>query len=115
MQAQIINVKDPFNIKESSERFMGGDGLTVRQRIEQIWPKFEEFERPTILLWNSEQVMRNEWDTRKIEKGDVLIFMPVMGGNIFILILIAIVIAVVLVLFLDIVLYQKGVFLLKVK
>jgi len=102
MQAQIINVIDPFNIKESSERFAGGEGFTVRQRIEQIWPEFEEFERPTILLWNSEQVMRAEWETRKIEKGDVLIFMPVVGASVFVVILIAIVIAVILTMFLDI-------------
>lgn len=102
MHAQIINVKDVFNIKESSERFAGGEGFTVRQRMEQIWPGVEEFERPTILVWNGDQVMRKEWDTREIQKGDMLVFMPVVGGNIFILILIAIVIAVLLVLFLDI-------------
>jgi len=102
MHAQIVNVKDVFNIKESSERFIGGEGFTVRQRIEQIWSGFEEFERPTILVWNGDQVMRKEWDTRKIQEGDMLVFMPVVGGSVFVLILIAVVIAVVLVLFLDI-------------
>ena len=102
MDSHLIWVKDPFNIKESSDRYFIQKGNTPQQAMDEY---DIEFDVPTILLVNNEEMMRAEWKTYEIKEGDVLVLMPVVGDVVtgFIArILVAVVLAVVLTLFLDI-------------
>lgn len=102
-RAHLVWVKDPMNYKETSVRYEGGVGKTPRQWMAEIWgEEFEEFERPTILHINGEEIMREDWHTYVIKKDDVLVFIPLVGGFIITIIIVAVIVSVVLSLFLDI-------------
>lgn len=108
MKPQIVIVLDPFELvsnphsPKAATHHFAESGQTVRNWLESAFPGFVEFDRPTYLRVNGQDMMREEWKTYKLQNGDKCVFMPVIGGGTFILILIAIVIAIVLVLFLDV-------------
>lgn len=92
---QIIIVSNPFEPLRDLERFFVDQEMTPREWLAQHFgPDFIEFDQPTVLQWNGELIMRAEWETRKFQEGDVLIFVRVPQYG-FAAVIIAIVVAVV--------------------
>jgi sulfur carrier protein ThiS len=78
---QILLISNPFNPLHEIERFHVGEGITPREWLaEHFGPDFIEFDRPTVLQWNGELVMRADWETRRFEDGDVAAFVHVPQG-----------------------------------
>lgn len=78
---QILIISNPFDPTNGTEKHLIGDGLTAREWLaERFGPQFVEFDRPTVLQWNGELVMRSEWETRRMIPGDNLAFVHVPGG-----------------------------------
>lgn len=78
---QILLISNPFNPLHDMERFQAFDGITPRQWLaEHFGPDFTEFDRPTVLQWNGELVMRADWETRQFQDGDVAAFVHVPQG-----------------------------------
>jgi hypothetical protein len=78
---QILLISNPFNPLHDIERFQASDGITPREWLaEHFGPEFEEFDRPTVLQWNGELVMRADWATRQFQPGDVAAFVHVPQG-----------------------------------
>ena len=72
---QIVLVNNPFNPLDNFERYQVPDGITPRQWLKHHYGEdFHEFDRPTVLQWNGELVMREAWDNRMLVEGDALIF-----------------------------------------
>lgn len=96
MNPQIIIVTNPFNPLEGLERYPAMTGQTVREWLRWHYgSEFLEFDKPTALQFNGELLVRDEWDTRRLNDGDVAIFIALPGEVITIVFaIIAIVVAV---------------------
>lgn len=96
MNPQIVIVTNPFNPLEGLERYHAEAGGTIRDWLAlHFGPDFHEFERPTALQFNGELLLREEWDKRVMEEGDVAIFIALPGEVVSIIIaIVAIVVAV---------------------
>jgi hypothetical protein len=90
---QIVLVNNPFNPLDNLERYQVPDGITPRQWLKHHYgEEFHEFDKPTVLQWNGELVMRHDWDNRMLKDGDTLIFIHAPQG---VALIIAVVVAVV--------------------
>lgn len=90
---QILLISNPFAPLQDLERFHVEDGITPRQWLaEHFGPDFVEFDRPTVLQWNGELVMRSDWETRRFVDGDVAVFVHVPQGIEWIIIAIVVVV-----------------------
>ena len=78
---QILLVSNPFDPLNNLERFEVVKDLTPREWLaEHFGPDFVEFDKPTVLNWNGELIMRADWETRRIQEGDILSFVYVPQG-----------------------------------
>jgi len=95
--AFILEVVDPFHPLKDAQKHHHPGGVTIRQWLELTKPGFVEFEKPTICIINGQPVMRDEWNTRLIQKDDVVNFVAVVGYEWVVIILIVLLIALVIV------------------
>lgn len=93
---QILLISNPFQPLTDLERFTVFDGITPREWLaEHFGPDFVEFDRPTVLQWNGELVLRAEWETRQFKDGDVAAFVHVPQGiELIIIAIVAVVVAI---------------------
>lgn len=78
---QVLLISNPFAPLQDMERFHISSGITPRDWLaEHFGEDFQEFDRPTVLQWNGELVMRADWETRQFQEGDVAAFVHVPQG-----------------------------------
>lgn len=78
--SQVLLIANPFEPLHNIERFQVQEGVTPREWLStHFGGDFVEFQRPTVLQWNGELVMREQWGSRKIRHGDVLAFVTLPG------------------------------------
>jgi len=91
--AFIIETPNPFQPLTDMKKHVHPGGITIRQWLQQTYPGFVEFERPTICLVNGEPVLRKDWD-REIGPNDIVNFIGVVGEIITIIALIVAVVSI---------------------
>lgn len=77
---KILLISNPFQPLHEMERYECGQDMTPREWLRlHFGEEFLEFSVPTILTWNGEMIVREEWETRRFTKDDVLIFAALPG------------------------------------
>lgn len=74
----VLECLDPFKPFETPKRHSVEAGATVRGWLEQTYPGFKEFDKPTICLVNGEPLLRKNWGYI-IREGDVVAFVAQPG------------------------------------
>jgi hypothetical protein len=74
----IIEIFNPFKPFEDTRRYQCAAGVSIRGWLEETYPGFKEFTRPTICIVNGEAVLRKDWHYKMREK-DVVNFVVVPG------------------------------------
>jgi sulfur carrier protein ThiS len=87
------NPFDPLAKPDLSDQF--SEELTIREWLQKTWPDFIEFQRPTICLYNGNPLLRKEWPTTKLKEGDIVNFVTLPGGPLWVWVVVSLVVAVV--------------------
>lgn len=95
--AQIIEVTNPFEPFKDTRKYSHAGGLTIREWLEQTYPGFKEFARPTVCLVNGNPLMRSEWFVYILKPDDVINFVVIPGDPVTLLYILYAVIIVALV------------------
>jgi len=77
--AFIIETVDPFNPLKGMQKHEHPGYITIRAWLQEQYPGFLEFDKPTICLVNGAPVLREDWDKREILPNDIVNFVAVVG------------------------------------
>jgi len=98
---KIYHVANPYAPLDELEASTVSPGTTIMEYLVRKYPGFLEFSEPTICVVNGAGWLRADWVTTQLKDGDMVVFMPAVGGTAVIYAVIAIVIAVAVVVFMD--------------
>lgn len=87
------NPFDPLAKPDLTDQFT--EEITIREWLNKTWPGFQEFERPTICLYNGNPLLRKEWHTTKLKDKDIVNFVTLPGGPLWVWVVVSLVVAVV--------------------
>jgi hypothetical protein len=93
MTVHIIEISNPFEPFNDTARHTAHAGVSVRDWLQQQYPGFVEFDRPTICIINGDPVLRADWG-RQLNDGDIVNLVAVPGDPVTTTILIAVVVGV---------------------
>lgn len=77
--ARIIEISNPFEPWKVSRQYEHAGGVTIRGWLEETYPDFKEFAKPTYCVVNGQPMLRAEWLVYKIKPGDVVGFVVTPG------------------------------------
>ena len=77
--AHIVEITNPFEPLRDNRVHVVPAGGTVLSWLQQRFPGFQEFDRPTICIRNGVPVLRRDWATQEILEDDVVNFVACPG------------------------------------
>jgi sulfur carrier protein ThiS len=78
--ATIVEINNPFEPLKDTRVSNHDGGVTIFGWLEERFPGFKEFPRPTICLVNGNAILRAQWKTHIIHEKDVVNFVVLQQG-----------------------------------
>lgn len=107
--AEVLEKDNPFDVYDITRRHVVSKNVTILEWLQsRFGENFTEHSHPTVCLHNGKAVLRKDWETRLIERTDVVIFQRVAGDPVTIIALVVAAFSVYTALSIDIPTQERG-------